>query len=205
MLRLSYALSNILYSPSCHGQGRTKRPLGFQVKTPSAHLLTTRSGHFTQMRIPIFIVWFDSNWNRTQVSRFSSRLFIHSTTHWLYHNPKVSALLHWQILVVSSVFHFHCRIRLNRNLQHIVCVFDVKIATRGGAEDTRLEAKAKDQGHRRKCSPKKKIFKNFFQAFSKKKFFKKFFQAISKKKDFKNFFQAINFKNFLQKYKILTI
>ena len=29
-----------------------------------------------------------------------------------------------------------------------------------------LEAKAKDQRHRRKCSPKKKVFKNFFQAIS---------------------------------------
>ena len=30
-----------------------------------------------------------------------------------------------------------------------------------------LEAKAKDQGHRRKCSPKKKkVFKNFFQTIS---------------------------------------
>ena len=29
-----------------------------------------------------------------------------------------------------------------------------------------LEAKAKDQGHRRKCSKKKKVFKNFFQAIS---------------------------------------
>ena len=27
-----------------------------------------------------------------------------------------------------------------------------------------LEAKAKDQGHRRKCSPKKKVFKKVFQA-----------------------------------------
>ena len=35
-----------------------------------------------------------------------------------------------------------------------------------------LEAKAKDQGHKRKCSPKKK----------KKKVFTKNFQAISKKK-----------------------
>ena len=32
-----------------------------------------------------------------------------------------------------------------------------------------LETKAKDQGHRRKCSPKKKVFKNFFQAISKKR------------------------------------
>ena len=29
-----------------------------------------------------------------------------------------------------------------------------------------LEAKARDQGHSRKCSPKKKVFKNFFQAIS---------------------------------------
>ena len=42
------------------------------------------------------------------------------------------------------------------------------IVIRGEVEDTRLEAKAKDtkkfrgQGHRRKCSPKKKVFKNFF-------------------------------------------
>ena len=41
-----------------------------------------------------------------------------------------------------------------------------------------LEAKVKDQGHRRKCSPKKK----------KKKVFTKIFQAISTKKRFpKNF------------------
>ena len=60
---------------------------------------------------------------------------------------------------------------------------------RGGVEDTRLEAKdtkktprprprtalprsdpleAKDQGHRRKCSPKKNVFKIFFQAISKR-------------------------------------
>ena len=71
--------------------------------------------------------------------------------------------------------------------------------SRGGVEDTRLEVKtktketkkirgqgqpfqgqtllkprtvmleAKDQGHKGKCSPKKKVFKNFFQAISKKK------------------------------------
>ena len=75
---------------------------------------------------------------------------------------------------------------------------------RDGVEDTRLEAKdtkknprprtalpridpleAKDknaQGHRRKCSPKKKVFKKLFQTFStkKKKVFKNFFQAIYK-------------------------
>ena len=67
-----------------------------------------------------------------------------------------------------------------------------KIQYSGGVEDTSLEAKAKDtkkirgqgqpfrgqtlsrprkgtleakdQGHRRKCSTKKKVFKNFFQA-----------------------------------------
>ena len=33
---------------------------------------------------------------------------------------------------------------------------------------------AKDQGHRRKCSPKKKVFKKFFQA---KKVFKNFFSG----------------------------
>ena len=48
---------------------------------------------------------------------------------------------------------------------------------------------AKDQAHRRKCSPKKKVFKNFFQAISKKKVFKNFFQE---KKVFKIFFQAIS-------------
>ena len=32
-----------------------------------------------------------------------------------------------------------------------------------------LEAKAKDQGHKRKCSPKKKVFKNFFSGDLKKK------------------------------------
>ena len=42
-----------------------------------------------------------------------------------------------------------------------------------------LEAKAKDQGHRRKCSPKKKGPQNFFQVISKKRFSKIFFQAIS--------------------------
>ena len=49
-----------------------------------------------------------------------------------------------------------------------------------------LEAKAKDQGHKRKCSPKKK-----------KKVFIKIFQAISTK----NVFQI----NFLALHKILTI
>ena len=33
---------------------------------------------------------------------------------------------------------------------------------RDGVEDTRLEAKAKDQGHKRKCFPKKKRSSKFF-------------------------------------------
>ena len=98
--------------------------------------------------------------------------------------------------------------------------------SRGGVEDTRLEVKAKetkkirgqgqpfrgqtllrsrtgmleakDQGDKRKCSPKKKIFKIFFQAISKKKSLQKFFQAFSNKKRLlKSFFRAI--------YKISTI
>ena len=48
-----------------------------------------------------------------------------------------------------------------------------------------LEAKAKDRGHRRECSPNK----------IKKRFSKIFFQAISKKKIFKNFFSG-DLKNF---------
>ena len=61
--------------------------------------------------------------------------------------------------------------------------------TRGGVEDTRLKAKdtknfeakaknrpSRDQGHRHKCSQKKKVFKIFFQAISKKSF-QKFFSG----------------------------
>ena len=43
-----------------------------------------------------------------------------------------------------------------------------------------LEAKAKDQGHRRKCSPKKRSSKEFFRRFPKKKSSKNFFLAIYK-------------------------
>ena len=76
---------------------------------------------------------------------------------------------------------------------------NILVCSRGGVENTRLEAKAKvedtkkirgqgqpyqgqtlsrprtgiieakDQGHRRKRSQKEKVFKNFFQAISKKK------------------------------------
>ena len=45
--------------------------------------------------------------------------------------------------------------------------------SRGGVEDTRLEAK--DQGHRRKCPPKKKTSSKFF--FQAKKVFNKFFSG----------------------------
>ena len=85
----------------------------------------------------------------------------------------------------------------------------VEALTRGGVEDTMLEAKAKDtkkiqgqgqpfrgqtlsrprtemleakdQGHKRKCSPKKKkVFTKIFQAISTKKRFPKIFQALHK-------------------------
>ena len=53
-----------------------------------------------------------------------------------------------------------------------------------------LEAKAKDQGHKRKCSQKKRSSQKFFRRFQKKKSSQKFFQAISTKKRFpKNFFK----------------
>ena len=64
-----------------------------------------------------------------------------------------------------------------------------------------LEAKAKDQGHKAKCSPKKKkkgLRKNFSGNLQKKtkiKVFTKIFQAISKKKKvFTKIFQAISTK-----------
>ena len=40
-----------------------------------------------------------------------------------------------------------------------------------------LEAKAKDQGHKRKCSPKKKVFTKIFRAISTKKRFPKNFSS----------------------------
>ena len=52
---------------------------------------------------------------------------------------------------------------------------------------------AKDQGHERKCSQKKKkkVFTKIFQAISKKKkVFTKIFQAISTKKRFPNSFSS---------------
>ena len=99
--------------------------------------------------------------------------------------------------------------------------------TRGGVEDTRFEAKAKDtkkseakakdspsedrpsrcqeqecsrprtQDSRASVLQKNKVFKIFFQAVSKKKGLQKFFLAFFCKKRLQNFFQAI--------YKISTI
>ena len=78
----------------------------------------------------------------------------------------------------------------------------ISVINGGGVEDTGqgqgpkkisrprtdpLEAKAKNQGHRRKCSPKKKVLRKFFQVISKKKVFKKFFYA---KKVFTKFFSG---------------
>ena len=49
-----------------------------------------------------------------------------------------------------------------------------------------FEAKAKDQGHKRKCSLKKKGLRKYFSGdLKKKKVFTKIFQAISTKKFFK--------------------
>ena len=62
-----------------------------------------------------------------------------------------------------------------------------------------LEAKAKDRGHKRKCSPRKKkgLHKNFSGDLQKKKVFTKIFQAISTKNVFQKIFQPL--------HKILTI
>ena len=104
----------------------------------------------------------------------------------------------------------------------------MKIVTRGRVEDTRLEAKAKDtkkirgqgqpfrgqtlskprtgmleakakdQGHKRKCSPKKKkVFTKIFLAISKKKKRKKrssqkFFKRSPQKNVFQKIFQALH-------------
>ena len=63
-----------------------------------------------------------------------------------------------------------------------------------------LEAKAKDQGHKHKCSPKKKkkgLHKNFSGDLQKKKVFTKIFQAISTKERFPENFSSApqNFNN----------
>ena len=51
------------------------------------------------------------------------------------------------------------------------------LISRGGVEDTRLEAKAKDQGHKCKCFPKKKGLKIFFRSISKKNGLEKHFSG----------------------------
>ena len=84
------------------------------------------------------------------------------------------------------------------------------------SKDTKKsEAKAKNtlsrprtgmlgQGHKHKCSPKKKVSKKFFQAISKKKVFKNFFQAFfSKQTSSKTFFQAI-YKSSTTQKKVLS-
>ena len=43
-----------------------------------------------------------------------------------------------------------------------------------------LEAKAKDQGHKRKCSPKKRSSQKFFKRSPQKDVFQKIFQALPK-------------------------
>ena len=62
-----------------------------------------------------------------------------------------------------------------------------------------LEAKAKDQGHKRKCSPKKKkgLHKNFSGDLQKKRSSQKFFRRSPQKNVFQKIFQAL--------HKILTI
>ena len=117
---------------------------------------------------------------------------------------------------------------LGCNVQLLLSLNIKLLATRGGVEDTRLEAKAKDtkkfrgqgqgqpfrgqtlsrprtgmleakakdQGHKRKCSPKKK---------KKKKVFTKIFQAISKKKKkkkglHKNFSSDLHENTFSKKF-----
>ena len=62
-----------------------------------------------------------------------------------------------------------------------------------------LEAKAKDQGHKRKCSPKKKsLHKNFSGDLQKKKGLQqKFFKRSPQKSVFQKIFQPL--------HKILTI
>ena len=73
-----------------------------------------------------------------------------------------------------------------------------------------LEAKAKDQGHKCKCSPKKKkgVHKNFFGDLQKKKkrFSQKFFRRRSSQKIFKRSPQKNVFQKIFQVlHKILTI
>ena len=56
---------------------------------------------------------------------------------------------------------------------------------------------AKDQRHKRNCSPKKKVFSKIFQAISKKRSSQKFFRRSPENNVFQKFFQAL--------HKLLTI
>ena len=56
---------------------------------------------------------------------------------------------------------------------------EVESRTQGSRPRTQKNFAAKDQGYRRKCSPKKKVFKTFFRRSQKKEVFKKFFLVIS--------------------------
>ena len=59
------------------------------------------------------------------------------------------------------------------------------------AKDRNARGQAKDQGHKRECSPKKKrSSQKFFRRSPKKKVFTKIFQAISTKKRFPNNFSS---------------
>ena len=84
-------------------------------------------------------------------------IFFHSIFHSIL---KFSAIFH-SILPYQGKF----KPEATRSLY---CVF-VTLSIRGGVEDTRLEAKAKDQGHKCKCFPKKKGLKKFFSVDLKKK------------------------------------
>ena len=138
----------------------------------------------------------------------------------------------WSTYIIIII---QCTDQVNLNFltesTNLICYVS-RLISRGGVEDTRLEAKAKDtkkirgqgqgqpfrgqtlsrprtgmleakvkdQGHKRKCSPKKKgLHKNFSGDLqkNKKKVYTKIFQAISTKKRFpKNFSSAPqNFNN----------
>ena len=138
---------------------------------------------------------------------------------------------------VESLWHKACLAKCNADYIFSDCndkIVQLEVNTRGGVEDTRLEAKAKvtkkirgqgqgqtfrgqtlwrprtgmleakakDQGHKRKCSPKKKrssqkFFRRSRKKKIKKKVFTKIFQAISTKKRFPNNFSSApqNFNN----------
>ena len=156
---------------------------------------------------------------------------LHSWAYYSEHNEEYNLKIY--CLLLLSVLHLCDLEKLKISLlEFFVTKMQQGLTTRGGVEDTRLEAKAKDtkkiqgqgqpfrgqtlsrprtgmleakakdQGHKRKCSPKKKkgLYKIFFRRSpkkKKKKVFTKIFQAISTKKRFpKNFSSAPqNFNN----------